>query len=261
MQTETLNIFLVVFAGLNVVILIVTLRIVSKYAKEIEVLGRYTREIEKIQQTLAMQSEELAKQRRLSVLPAFDAWLKPDESGSPIHRLYLRNVGNGMAMNIEIARIDFISPPGEIYSTAPLVTPDDIDDYSIPKGKDGYSVFQPIQSLTPNSEQVVKSFNYPTDPEQVGELIRLHGYSGFDFLSLIDESTPLRLDFQDIEGNGYQQVITRRGDVFVPSPVMPAGESDMKAYDYRAAACSGMNHSSRGRSLKARLTPDLNFCG
>src|SRR5215813_14491212 len=107
MQTETLNIFLVVFAGLNIVVLILTLIVVWKYTKEIEVIGKYTKEIENIQQALTRQSEELANQRRLSVMPAFAAWLKPDDSGSPIHRLYLKNVGNGIAMNVEIARLDF----------------------------------------------------------------------------------------------------------------------------------------------------------
>ena len=228
MQTETLNIFLAVFAGLNILILILTLRVVRKYTKEIEVIGKYTQEIEHIQQALTRQSEELVTQRRLSVLPAFAAWLRPDESGSPIHRLYIRNVGNGIAMNIEIARIDFISPPDEDY-TAPLdIPPGDIDDYKIPKGKEGYSVFQPIQSLSPNCEQVVKSFNYPTDPEQVGEVIRQYGYTGFDFLSLIDEDTPLHIDFQDIEGSRYHQVITRNGDVFVPSAVRPATEAELR---------------------------------
>jgi len=222
MQTETLNIFLVVFAGLNIVVLILTLGVVRKYTKEIAVIGKYAKEIENIQQALTRQSEELANQRRLAVLPAFAAWLKPDESGSPIHRLYLRNVGNGIAMNIEIARIDFIAPSGEFFSTAPHSIPSEIDDYSIPKGNDGYSVFQPIQSLSPNSEQVVKSFNYPTDPDQVSEVIRQYGYTGFDFLSLIDEGTPLHIDFQDIEGNKYHQIITRKGDVFVPSPVKAA---------------------------------------
>ena len=230
MQTETLNIFLVVFAGLNIVALIFTLGVVWKYTKEIEVIGKYAKEIEKIQLALSRQSEELANQRRLSVLPAFAACLKPDESGSPIHRLYLKNVGNGIAMNIEIARIDFISPPGEVFSTAPLMTPVEIDDYTIPRGNDGYSVFQPIQSLSPNSEQVVKSFNYPADPDQVGEVIRQHGYTGFDFLSLIDETTPLHIDFQDIEGNRYHQVITRKGDVFAPDPVNPATGAEMRVW-------------------------------
>jgi hypothetical protein len=234
MQTETLNIFLVVFAGLNIVVLILTLSVVRKYTKEIEFVGKYTKEIENIQQALTRQSEELANQRRLSVLPAFAAWLKPDESGSPIHRLYLRNVGNGVAMNIEIARIDFISPPGEDFSSVLEITPSDIGDYTIPKGKDGYSVFQPIQSLSPNSEQVVKSFNYPIDPDQVGEVIRQHGYTGFDFLSLIDESTPLHIDFQDIEGNRYHQVITRNGNVFVPSPVKSAGEANIIIHRVRS---------------------------
>ena len=109
MQTETLNIFLVIFAGLNIVLLIFALRVVWKYTKEIEVVGKYMGEIEKIRQALTRQSEELANQRRLSVLPTLAAWLKQDESGSPIHRLYLKNVGNGIAMNIEIARIDFVT--------------------------------------------------------------------------------------------------------------------------------------------------------
>ena len=137
MQTETLNIFLVVFAGLNIVVLILTLSVVRKYTKEIGVIGKYTNEIENIQQALTRQSEELANQRRLSVLPAFSAWLKPDESGSPMHRLYLRNVGNGIAMNIEIARIDFISPPDEDFSSVLEIPPSEIDDYTIPKGKAG----------------------------------------------------------------------------------------------------------------------------
>src|SRR5215470_14386412 len=123
MQTETLNIFLVVFAGLNIVVLIFTLRVVRKYTKEIKVIGKYAEEIENIRQALIRQSDELVNQRRLSILPAFAAWLKPDESGNPIHRLYLRNVGNGIAVNIEIARIDFISPPDEYFSTAPLTAP------------------------------------------------------------------------------------------------------------------------------------------
>src|SRR5215468_4710215 len=230
MQTETLNIFLVVFAGLNIVVLIFTLRVVRKYTREIEVIGKYAKEIENIQQALTRQSEELVNQRKLSILPAFAAWLKPDESGNPIHRLYLRNVGNGIAMNIEIARMDFISPSYEEVSTAPLIAPGEIDEYAIPKGKDGYSVFQPIQSLSPNCEQVVKSFNYPNDPDQVGEVIRQYGYTGFDFLSLIDEDTPVHIDFQDIEGNKYHQVITRKGDVFVPSPVKPANGAGMRVW-------------------------------
>src|SRR5262249_17613112 len=221
MQPETLNIVLVIFAGLNIVILILALGVVRRYGKKIEAVGKYMGDIEKIKEALTRQSEELAGQRRLSVMPAFAAWLKPDESGSPIHRLYLRNVGNGIAMNIEIARIDFMSPPDEDFSYTTEIAPNEIDDYTIPKGKDGDSVFQPIQSLSPNCEQVVKSFNYPNDPDQVGEVIRQYGYTGFDFLSLIDEGTPVHIDFQDIEGNRYHQIITRKGDVFVPSSVKP----------------------------------------
>jgi len=219
MQTETLNIFLVIFAGLNVVILIFALRVVRRYTKEIQIVGKYMGEIEKIREALTRQSEDLASQRRLSVMPAFAAWLKPDESGSPIHRLYLKNVGNGIAMNVEIARIDFTTDHVEYLSPDADASADEYDDYRIPGGQSGYSVFQPIQILGPNSEQVVKSFNYPADPDQASEVIRQYGYTGFDFLSLIDEETPLHIDFQDVEGNKYHQVITRKGGAFAPGPV------------------------------------------
>ena len=219
MQTETLNFFLVIFAGLNIVIMILALGVVRRYGKEIEAVGKYMGDIEKIKEALTRQSEELAGQRRLSVMPAFAAWLKPDESGSPIHRLYLKNVGSGIAMNVEIARLDFTSAHDDDLFHGADVGDEEIDDYRGPKGQGGYSVFQPIQSLGPNCEQVVKSFNYPADPDQAGEVIRQYGYTGFDFLSLIDEETPLHIDFQDVEGNQYHQIITRKGGAFAPGPV------------------------------------------
>jgi hypothetical protein len=219
MQTETLNIFLVTIAGLNLVILILALRVVRRYTKEIQVIGKYMGEIEKIREALTRQSEALASQRRISVMPAFTAWLKPDESGSPIHRLYLKNVGMGIAMNVEIERIDFNTAHVEDFSPYVGASADEFDDYRVPGGQSGYSVFQPIQSLSPNGEQVVKSFNYPADPDQAGEVIRQYGYTGFDFLSLIDEDTPLHIDFQDVEGNKYHQVITRKAGAFAPGPV------------------------------------------
>jgi hypothetical protein len=122
-------------------------------------------------------------------------------------------------MNIEIARIDFISTHKDAFSTDTDFAVEEPGGYRIPTGQSGYSVFQPIQILGPNSEQVVKSFNYPSDPDQAGEVIRQYGYTGFDFLSLIDEETPLHIDFQDVEGNKYHQVITRKGDTFAPGPV------------------------------------------
>ena len=219
MQTETLNFFLVIFAGLNIVIMILALGVVRRYGKEIEAVGKYMGDIEKIKEALTRQSEELAGQRRLSVMPAFAAWLKPDESGSPIHRLYLKNVGSGIAMNVEIARLDFSTEHDEDLFPDDVFAAEEIGDYRGPKGQSGYSVFQPIQSLGPNCEQVVKSFNYPADPDQAGEVIRQYGYTGFDFLSLIDEETPLHIDFQDVEGNKYHQMITRKGGAFAPGPV------------------------------------------
>ncbi len=42
MQTETLNVFLIISAGLNIVFLTLTLRVMWKYTREIEVIWRYT---------------------------------------------------------------------------------------------------------------------------------------------------------------------------------------------------------------------------
>src|SRR5262245_39068603 len=89
---------------------------------------------QKIRQAMTRQSEELANQRRLSVLPTLAAWLKQDESVSPIHRLYLRNVGNGIAMDIEIARIDFGATYKDAFSTNADVPLDEPGDYRIPTG-------------------------------------------------------------------------------------------------------------------------------
>jgi hypothetical protein len=219
MKTEILNIFLVALAGLNVVLLSFALRVVWKYTKEVKVVWKFMGEIEKISEALTKQSEEIASHRRLSILPTLAAWLKQDESGSPIHRLYLKNVGNGIAMNIEIERIDFVGSPQDDDSPDEDFAVEGPGSYRIPTGQSGYSVFQPLQILGPNSEQVVKSFNYPSDPDHASEMIRQYGYTGFDFLSLISEETPLHIDFQDVEGNKYHQVITRNGDTFAPGPV------------------------------------------
>lgn len=184
---------------------------------------------EKSEQALKEQAEELIRQRRLSILPAFVARFKQDRAGSS-PSLYLQNVGNGFAINIEIERIDFISP-----NTEPTEDTETVEGlkkaYKTYKtynkvlgGKNGYSEFQPIQSLSKGEEQIVKHTNHFDPAGKVeGEVIKAYGVTGLDFLSLIDESTPLHIDFLDIEGNRYHQIITRKGDFFVPSPVKLVG--------------------------------------
>jgi hypothetical protein len=185
---------------------------------------------EKSEQALKEQAEELIRQRRLSILPAFVAQLKQDKPGGlSHHRLYLKNVGIGMAINIEIARIDFISPPDEVPSPTTEITVEDIKTHRVLGGKNGYSVFQPIQSLSSGGEQIVEHTNH-FDPgmEVEGEVLRVYGLTGLDFLSLIGESNPLHIDFLDIEGCRYHQIITRKGNLFVPSPVKLIAETDRK---------------------------------
>jgi hypothetical protein len=257
MQTETSNFWLVLIAGfgvllglINIAVLILALRAAKRYTEKNEntqlaltkrfdqtVFGedlspkiyeaaqrqieRMTQQADistKIYEVAQRQTEELVRLRKLSILPTFAARLQPDQSGTPIHHLYLKNIGVGIAINVEIARIDFITPP----NADPSATTETID--RVPEKKNGYSVFQPIQSLSPNNEQMVKSFNHPADPDRVGEVIRQYGYTGLDYLSFIDEDTPLHIDFQDIEGNRYHQVITRKGGIFAPSPVKPVDE-------------------------------------
>jgi len=261
MQTETSNFWLVLIAGfgallglINIAVLILTLRAAKRYTeknekmqlaltkridqtvfeedlspkiydatqRQLEHMTQQTDLSSRIYAAAQRQTEELVRLRRLSVLPTFAAHLQPDQSGTPIHHLYLKNIGVGIAINVEIGRLDFITPLDVDLSSAT----ETID--RVPERKSGYSVFQPIQSLSPNSEQVVKSFNYPADPDRIGEVIRQYGYTGLDYLSFIDEETPLHVNFQDIEGNRHHQMITRRGGIFVPSPVEQVSETDPK---------------------------------
>src|SRR5215510_5299864 len=210
MQTETSFFWLVIVAGfgaflsfINIAVLLLTMRTVRQYMQEAgKMLQALTKQSEqkayqaelptKMYDTALRQTEELVGLRRLSILPVLTARLQPDQSGNPVHHLYLKNIGPGIAMNVEIARIDFTPSPDNGLSS------DAEDNGGALRGRNGFSVFQPIQSLGQNSEQAVKSFNH-LDPDRVGDVIRQYGYTGLDFLSLIDETTPLRVDFQDIE--------------------------------------------------------------
>ena len=238
MQTETSFFWLVIVAGfgaflsfVNIVALLLTMRSVKRYTEEAgqmhQTLAKqaeqkaYQAELPtKMYDAALRQTEELIRLRRLSVLPVLAARLQPDQSGNPVHHLFLKNIGPGIAINVEIARIDFSFPPDNGHSPNTDVAKRALE------GKNGFSVFQPIQSLSQNVEQVVKSFNH-LDPDRVGEVIRHYGYTGLDFLSLMDEETPLQLDFQDIEGNRYHQVITRKGAIFVSGPVKLVDDADM----------------------------------
>ncbi len=238
MQTETSFFWLVIVAGfgaflsfINILILLLTMRSVKRYTEEAgqmaQVLAKQTEQKAyqgeiptKMYDATLRQTEELIRLRRLSILPVLAARLQPDQSGNPVHHLYLKNIGPGIAINVEIARIDFSFPPGNGHQSNAEAAGRALE------GKNGFSVFQPIQSLSHNIEQVVKSFNH-LDPDQVGEVIRHYGYTGLDFLSLIDESTPLQIDFQDIEGNKYHQIITRKGPTFVSGPVKLANDADL----------------------------------
>ena len=239
MQTETSFFWLVIVAGfgaflsfINVLAFLLTIRSVREYMKE---AGKMQQSLAaqtdqkvnqgelptKMYEAVLKQTEEIIRLRRLSILPVLSARLQPDQSGNPVHHLYLRNIGPGIAINVEIARVDYaISVNGDISSDS------EIPSRALEGKRGGFSVFQPIQSLSQNVEQVVKSFNH-LDPDRVGDVIRQYGYPGLDFLSLLDEAAPLRIDFQDIEGNKYHQVITRKGPVFISGPVKLVETFDM----------------------------------
>ena len=238
MQTESTFFWLVMVAGfgaflsfITITVLLLTMRAVRQYTEEAGKMQQallkqseqraYLAELPtKMYETALRQTEELVRLRRLSVLPVLAARLQPDQSGNPVHHLYIKNIGPGIAINVEIARIDFTSSRNGDHSPHKEGAERGLE------GRNGFSVFQPIQSLSQNVEQAVKSFNH-LDPDRVGEVIRQYGYTGLDFLSLIDETTPLQIDFQDIEGNRYHQVITRKGPVFVSGQVKLVDEPDM----------------------------------
>lgn len=169
------------------------------------------------------QSEELNRQRRPSIKPAFTARLDRKQIGSK-HQLFLTNVGDVAAVNIQIAPMDLPAPPNKRDATPEdilSITARDIAAYNIQGERDAYIVFDFIEHI--DSKQAMDVSYKPRfrdeDHGKGSPILREYGYGNLDFLSLLDDRHALQIDFHDTDGNKYHQVITKEGNKFVSGKV------------------------------------------
>ena len=77
-------------------------------------------------------------------------------------------------------------------------------------------MFQPIRRAR-TANRLERASIIPAVPDQAGEVIRQFGYTGFDFLSLIDEETPCTLIFRTSRAINTIRSVTRKGGAFAPA--------------------------------------------
>jgi hypothetical protein len=279
MQTETSNFWLVVIAAIsaffslvNIVVLILTLLIVKRYTDEskrmresmgdqltqitrqseisiemhkeaqrqVEQMARQTEISNQMHDEAQRQTEELIHQRRLSILPAFAAGFSWKEGGTHLRQLILTNIGQGIAINIQIVPINVAAPtpkeditPEEIES----ITYRDIALWRAGGERDFRVIFQFIQAISPGDKTYVSYVLRPNEEsdKKVPTVLSVYGqYPKLDPIDLLADKDSLEIDFQDIEGNRYHQIITKEGDTFVPSPVRLVDELDKGSALYAA---------------------------
>lgn len=184
--------------------------------KQVEQMILQTEVSNKMCEIAERQTNELIHQNRLTLLPAFAAKLKQDQSGHSLKFLLLTNIGNGIAVNVQISQLNFSAYKGDFIGDYGFK---DYQDWKVQGMRDAFIIFHPIQKLLPGVEEKVTHENHFTDEEQDGLLLQKFSYQSYDFLSLLDERSPLQINFQDLEGNKYQQTITREKENFVPSVV------------------------------------------
>ncbi|MEK6287334.1 MAG: hypothetical protein AABO57_16455 [Acidobacteriota bacterium] len=162
------------------------------YAATLLVVFFYTRETSKMQRAVAKQADELVHQIRLSIMPAFVL----RTAGAS---LQIRNIGNGVAINVQIDRL-FLTP-----SSNETFTPN--------------ILFTRAPFLDRPEWETIKHVEYE------GETVRSRPsvHSGYrDLLLRITENTyMLNIRFQDIEGNPYLQEVSMGKEGCNPGPIKP----------------------------------------
>lgn len=147
-----------------------------------EELRRTAEAQEKSEQSLSSQVRELVNQRRLSIMPALLAQIAYRGSEN-VHREFfiLTNIGNGVAINIRIDRVELPFPTTE----------------------SGHMIFSPLLMLNKGEEGIVHTKTFVWGADEEGESNNFtfikEGYAHF--------SIPIHIRFQDIEGNEYIQTL------------------------------------------------------
>lgn len=137
---------------------------------------------EKSEQSLSSQVRELVNQRRLSIMPALLAQIAYRGNES-VHREFfvLTNIGNGIAINIRINRVELPFPTTE----------------------SGHMIFSPLLMLNKGDEGIVHTKTFVWGADEEGES------NNFTFIKEGNAhfSIPIHIKFQDIEGNEYVQTL------------------------------------------------------
>jgi hypothetical protein len=151
----------------------------------------YTIETRRMQIAVSQQVHELVHQTRLTVLPAFVAAVRHIDSSD---YLELTNIGNGIAINISIGRVEIRFPTLE----------------------PGHVIFDELLMLRPGEKCNLKSRTFIIGSVEGGDkndltFLGRHGHFNTD--------VPIR--FQDIEGNKYIQILKMGKDGYVHGFVKP----------------------------------------
>jgi hypothetical protein len=163
-------------------------------------LGRHSKETEKVLKAVTMQTDELLHQVRLSIMPSLVAKIdKTERINAEELLLFLWNAGNGSALKVQIDPFR----PG-IYG---------IQDSRYEIHFDCIPCIQP----GPTPHEVVHKYvlpDYTDDPMYV-----IKGWAGIQEIQHLNKERPLRITFQDIEGNEYEQVLRVDYNDCEPEPV------------------------------------------
>jgi hypothetical protein len=203
MSQEMAAVFTVVISGLGLVIAFLTFRVVVIY----------TDETRKMQKAVSRQGEELSRQIKLSIMPAFtiefverqgikNHGMLPQEA---LYDLVLHNVGNGIALNIKFD---------------PLVVNNDPDILN-EKFSDGELIFKWVPSLRPSASERLNSIPSLKDNSHAVDLMRW-----MQIYSATGKSFDFNLRFRDIEGNWYSQALKLTRNECTPETVRELGKSE-----------------------------------
>ena len=169
-------------------------------------LVRHASETAKMHQAIIQQSAELTHQVRFAIMPSFAAKIDcTDRVRTDEQFLFLWNTGNGSALNL---RIDPVRP---------TICGARESDYEIH--------FRPIPYLAPGEPPREVGHKYIRPDCHDHPLNSEAGWVGAREMQYLSKERPLRITFQDIQGNEYAQVL--RVDCYScePEPVKLAGRS------------------------------------
>lgn len=192
---EAVPIVMAIIGGLGLVVSYLTYRIIVIY----------THETKKMQEAVSTQTKELSHQINLSIMPAFTIEFIEREGvkfeaipKEALYALELHNVGNGVAINIQIDPLVVNNDPSILNE----------------KFSDGELLFKWVPSLRSSASKRLESVPSLKDNSRTVDLMRW-----MQIYSATGKTFDFNLRFQDIEGNWYSQTLKLTRNECIPEPV------------------------------------------